>query len=55
MVINMGIEIRYIWVQTQLYPVPMLYAFGEASLSLSFILCGTGIMTKIFIRVCCKH
>lgn len=54
MVINMGIEIRYILVQIQLYHDPMLYAFGEASLSLSFILCGTGITTKIFLRVCCK-
>lgn len=55
MVINMGIEIRYIWVQIQLYPNPMLYAFGKASLSLSFILCGTGIMAKIFLRVCCER
>lgn len=54
MVINMGIEIRYILVQIQLYYDPMLYAFGEASLSLSFMLCGTGITTKIFLRVCCK-
>lgn len=51
----MGIEIRYIWVQIQLYHDPKLYAFGEASLSLSFILCGTEITTKMFLRVCCKR
>lgn len=54
-VINVGSDIRHIWVQIQLYRDLMARVLGKASLSFSAVPCGMGMMLVLFLRGQCKN